>query len=207
MSINQYSWILTAQKLQAIAQAGLEFCHNDFDRDRYHQIREISTEIIENFTEYEKQEVVDLFASATGYPTPKVDVRAAIFKENRILMVKEKADGKWSLPGGWADQHLSLSENLVKESLEEAGMDVSASKIIAVLDRNRHNSPPIPHGCYKIFVECILHGGSFSKNTETLDAIFFSLDELPQLSEERNTREQIEMCFRALSEDWKAIFD
>lgn len=205
--MNKYKWIETAQRLQAIAQAGLEFCHTDYDRDRYRQIREISVEIIEKYSEYEHQEVVDLFASATGYPTPKVDVRAAVFRDNKILMVKEKIDGRWSLPGGWADQHLSLSENIVKESFEEAGVEVIPGKIIAILDRNKRNFPPIPHGCYKIMVECIYEGGSFSKNTETSDAGFFSLDDLPPLSEERTTREQLEMCFEARSSDWKVLFD
>lgn len=205
--MNNFKWIETAQRLQAIAQAGLEFCHTDFDRDRYKQIREISTEIIENYSSYEKQEVIDFFASATGYPTPKVDVRAVIFKDDEILMVKEKVDGKWSLPGGWADQHLSLSENLVKESFEEAGVDVIPGKLICILDRNKRNYPPIPHGCYKIFVECILQGGSFSKNTETSDAGYFTLDTLPPLSTERITREQLEMCYEARSDDWKVLFD
>jgi ADP-ribose pyrophosphatase YjhB (NUDIX family) len=205
--MKKYKWIETAQRLQAIAQAGLEFCHTDFDRDRYEQIRQISVEIIENHSEYEEQEVVDLFASATGYPTPKVDVRAVIFNDDKILMVKEKVDGKWSLPGGWADQHLSLSENLVKESYEEAGVEVTPGKLISILDRNKRNYPPIPHGCYKIFVECELKGGSFTKNTETSDAGYFSLDEIPPLSTERITKEQLEMCFEARSSDWKVIFD
>jgi ADP-ribose pyrophosphatase YjhB (NUDIX family) len=205
--MNKYKWIETAQRLQAIAQAGLEFCHTDYDRDRYEQIRQISVEIIENYSTYEKQEVVNLFASATGYPTPKVDVRAAIFKGDKILLVKEKIDGKWSLPGGWADQHLSLSENLVKESFEEAGVEVTPGKLISILDRNKRNSPPIPHGCYKIIVECTLLGGSFTKNTETSDAEFFSQDDLPPLSKERITEEQLEMCFEARSTDWQAIFD
>ncbi|MFW5644768.1 MAG: NUDIX hydrolase, partial [Bacteroidota bacterium] len=130
-----FEWINIARRLQSIAQAGLEYCHSGYDRDRYHQIREISIEIMKNFTGHEKEEIIDFFTSADGYPTPKIDVRAAIFHEDEILLVKEKIDGKWSMPGGWADQHLSLSENLIKESLEEAGVDVAPGKIIAILDR------------------------------------------------------------------------
>ncbi|MBE0653652.1 MAG: NUDIX hydrolase [Bacteroidales bacterium] len=202
-----FQWITIAQRIQAIAQAGLEFCHNDFDRDRYKQLREISTEIIENHTKYSKQEIIELFATETGYPTPKVDVRAVIFRENKILMVREKLDGKWSLPGGWADQHLTLSGNLVKESFEEAGAVVEPGKVIAILDRNRGNYPPIPHGCYKIFVECKLKEVVFTDNTETSDAGFFSPDSLPELSTERITQEQIKMCFEARREDWKVVYD
>lgn len=202
-----FQWITIAQRIQAIAQAGLEFCHNDFDRDRYEQLREISTEIIETHTKYSRQEIVELFASETGYPTPKVDVRAVIFRENQILMVREKLDGKWSLPGGWADQHLTLSGNLVKESFEEAGAVVEPGKVIAIIDRNLGNYPPIPHGCYKIFVECKLKEVAFSDNTETSDAGFFSPDSLPELSTERITKEQIIMCFEARRENWEVVYD
>jgi ADP-ribose pyrophosphatase YjhB (NUDIX family) len=207
MTKKQYNWLDTASRLQAIAQAGLEFCHSDYDRDRYQQIRDISIEIIENYTEYEQEEIISFFASDKGYPTPKVDVRAAIFKDQKILMVKEKTDGKWSLPGGWADQHLSLSENIIKESKEEAGVNVEPVRIISVLERKRHNTPPIPFGCYKIFVLCHLKGGEFTENTETSDSGYFPFDELPKLSTERNTYEQIRDCFDSQRNDWEVIFD
>ncbi len=207
MAPNNYNWLHTARRLQAIAQAGLEFCHTGYDRDRYQQIRDISIEIIENYTAYEQEEIIGFFASDKGYPTPKVDVRAAIFKENNILMVKEKTDGKWSLPGGWADQHLSLSENIIKESKEEAGVNVEPVRIISVLERNRHNTQPIPFGCYKIFVLCNLKGGEFTENTETSDSGYFPLNDLPTLSSERNTYEQIRDCFDSQSNDWRVIFD
>lgn len=192
---NKYKWMETAIRLQAIAQSGLEYCRNEFDLDRYMQIRSIAVEIIENHSSHEKDEIIGFFASDTGYPTPKVDVRAAIFKEDKILLIKEKIDGRWALPGGWADTHLSIKENLIKESKEEAGVDVLPMNIIAIHDRSHHNYPPIPHGCYKLFVECKLLGGEFSKNTETSDSGFFSLENLPELSTERNVPEQIKLCF------------
>ncbi len=207
MSEKSFEWIGIARRLQAIAQAGLEYSHTPYDRDRYLQIREISVEIMKNFTGYNKEDIIKFFTSADGYPTPKVDVRAAIFNNDKILLVKEKADGKWSLPGGWADEHLSLSENLVKESLEEAGVEVVPEKVIAILDRDKHNRPPIPHGCYKIFVECSLKGGQFSDNTETSEAGFFRRDNLPDLSLERNTPEQIEICFNSRKDGWKVLFE
>lgn len=203
----RYNWIDTARRLQAVAQAGLEYCHNDFDRDRYMQIREIAFEILEKHSKHEMDEILGLFASDTGYPTPKVDVRAVVFRDDRILLIREKLDGKWALPGGWADPHLTIKENIVKESREEAGVDVEPLRILAVHDRNLHNFPPIPHGCYKIFVEARLLGGSFEENTETSGSGYFSLDDLPELSTERNVEEQIRMCFERRGNDCGVEFD
>jgi ADP-ribose pyrophosphatase YjhB (NUDIX family) len=202
-----YDWLEIASKLQAIAQAGLEFGHSEFDRERYEQIRRISVEIVSHYTEYGEEKVKNLFASENGYATPKVDVRAVIFKDDHILMVRERMDGKWALPGGWADQHLTLRENLIKEAKEEAGVNVVPRKVVAIYDRKMHNYPPIAYGCYKIFVECELNGGSFRSNIETTGSGFFGLDELPQLSTERNTIDQIEHCFRARAEDYSIPFD
>ncbi|HYW96670.1 MAG TPA: NUDIX hydrolase [Bacteroidales bacterium] len=204
---NTFNWLDVASRLQAIAQAGLVYGHSEFDRDRYEQLRQISMEIMAHYTTYEEDIIKDLFASDTGYPTPKVDVRAAIFKDGKILMVRERLDGKWSLPGGWADQHLTIKENLVKESVEEAGVNVIPKKLLAVFDRKLHNYPPIAHGCYKIFVECEYTGGGFAANTETTGSGFFGLDELPPLSTERNTMDQIEHCFMARETENNIPFD
>ena len=196
MSEDKFQWLDIAIRLQSIAQAGLEYGHNDFDRDRYEQIKMISAEIMGNYGNYSSKKINGLFTHQSGYPTPKVDVRAVIFNSDKILLVKEKMDGKWSMPGGWADQHLNISENLIKESKEEAGVDVRPEKVLALLDRKKHNYPPIPFGCYKIFVKCELLGGEFEGNTETSDSGFFSLDNLPPLSTERVTEEQIHLCFK-----------
>jgi len=195
MEKKEKQWLDIATRLQGIAQAGLEYCHNDFDRDRYKQILAIGAEIMESYSELSKEEILIIFNAQTGYPTPKVDVRAVVFNEGKILLVREKLDGKWSLPGGWADQHLTVSENVEKESKEEAGVEVKSQKILAILDRNTHNYPPIPFGCYKIFVLCELLGGKFQKNTETSDSGFFSQDALPELSTGRVTPEQIRLCY------------
>lgn len=203
----KYNWIETAKKLQAIAQAGLEYCHNEFDRDRYFQIQELAFDILEKHSLHQKEEILELFGNDSGYPTPKVDVRAAIFKNGKILMIREKLDGKWSLPGGWADPHLSLRENLVKESREEAGVEVVPERVLAIHDRSLHNFPPIPHGCYKMFVECRLLGGEFRENTETSDSGFFGQEELPPLSTERNVEEQIRLCFEKKGQNGEVEFD
>ncbi len=207
MKKNTFDWLEVAARLQAIAQAGLEYGHSEFDRERYSQLRQISIDIVGHYTHYENGEIKELFASDTGYPTPKVDVRAVIFKESRILMVRERLDGKWSLPGGWADQHLTIRENLIKEAKEEAGVEIIPRTLLAVYDRKRHNYPPISHGCYKIFVECELVKGDFEANIETTGSGFFSLDDLPPLSTERNTRDQIEHCFKNHGKPNTVFFD
>jgi len=201
-------WLEWATRLQSIAQAGLTFGENSYDLDRYNQIRTISVEIIQEYTGISYEKIENLFTSETGYQTPKVDIRASVFRENKILMVREKSDGAWSLPGGWADVNNSVSESAAKECLEEAGALVKPERIIAIHQADRHYDFPYPYTVYKIFVECRLIDISFRENTETLEACFFALDSLPHLSAERNTREQIEMCFGARkSKHFEALFD
>jgi ADP-ribose pyrophosphatase YjhB (NUDIX family) len=190
-------WLLWATELQSIAQAGLTFGENQYDRDRYQQIRDLSVEILHEYTDMDYNKIRDLFASETGYQTPKVDIRAAVFSDDKILMVNEKIDGKWSLPGGWADVNSSVSESAVRECLEEAGAVVKPKRVVAIHLGNRHNNHNFPFTIYKIFVECELIEYRFAENTETLGSDFFSLDKLPELSTERNTLEQIRMSFEA----------
>jgi len=201
-------WLEWASRLQSIAQAGLTFGENQYDLDRYQQIRTLSVEILQEYTGVSQERIRDLFASGTGYETPKVDVRASVFKNNRILMVREKIDGAWSLPGGWADVNSSVSESAVRECLEEAGARVKPKRVIIIHQADKHYDFPYPYTIYKIFVECELIENSFSANTETLAADFFSFDSLPPLSNERNTREQIELCFKAKNyELFETVFD
>jgi ADP-ribose pyrophosphatase YjhB (NUDIX family) len=194
-------WLEWAAQLQSIAQAGLTFGENQYDLDRYQQIRDLSVEILHEYTEINHEKIRDLFASETGYQTPKVDVRAAVINDNKILMVHEKADGRWSLPGGWADVNASVSESAVKECFEEAGAIVKPKRIIAIHLGNRHNNHNFPYTIYKIFVECELVKYSFRENTETLGSGFFGFDNLPELSFERNNPDQIKMCFEANNSD------
>lgn len=201
-------WLKWASELQSIAQAGLTFGENQYDRDRYQQIRDLSVEILHEYTDMDHSKIRDLFASETGYQTPKIDIRAAVFKDNKILMVKEKVDGCWSLPGGWADVNSSVSESAIRECSEEAGAIVQPKRVIAILHQNRHTDHLYPFTIYKIFVECELVGNSFQKNTETLDAGFFEYENLPELSLERNTPDQIKMCFEAKKcKVFETIFD
>lgn len=201
-------WLQWASQLQSIAQAGLTFGSDRYDFDRYEKIRTIAVEILHEYTDIDYKKIRELFASETGYQTPKVDIRASVFKDDKILMVKEKVDGAWSLPGGWADVNTSVRESTVRECLEEAGAIVIPKRIIAVHLANKHNNPLFPYTIYKIFVECDLVENSFKENTETLEAGFFDADNLPELSFHRNTPGQINMCFEAKKHKvFETIFD
>lgn len=206
------NWLKWAVELQSLAQAGLNYAKDVFDQERYARIREISAEIIAQQSEISLEKVKNLFCNEVGYQTPKMDSRAAVFKDEKILMVKER-DGKWSLPGGWIDVNLSVEENTVKEVREESGFEVKAEKIIAIQDGMKNNLGcglgPSPYGVSKIFVLCSLTGeNEFVPNIETSERNFFALDDLPELSTIRNTKKQIRMCFEAYrSEVWEAVFD
>lgn len=200
-------WLQWAVELQAIAQNGLFYGKDKFDRERYERIREISAEMICCKTDISIEKVKDLFCSDVGYQTPKIDTRAAIFKEEKILLVHE-ANGTWALPGGWVDVNVSVEENTIKEVKEESGLDVRVKRIIAVQDREKHNLPIYAYKVCKIFMQCEVIGGEFVSNIETTGYDYFGLDEIPCLAEEKNNREQIEMCFRAMnSETWEALYD
>jgi ADP-ribose pyrophosphatase YjhB (NUDIX family) len=202
------NWLKWVSELQSIAQAGLTYSTDKYDLDRYQQIRSLVVEILHEYTETDHRKIRELFASETGYQTPKVDIRASVFKDDKILMVNEKVDGTWSLPGGWADVNTSVSESAVRECLEEAGAIVKPKRIIAIHLGNRHNNPLFVYTIYKIFVECELVEYNFKENTETLGAGFFGPDNLPEISFERNTPDQIKMCFEA--KKWtvfETIFD
>jgi len=206
--VKEPSWLIYAKKLQAIAQAGLAYSKDKYDIERFEEIRDISVDILKNYTDIEHKKIEELFANENGYPTPKVDVRAVIFQDKKILLVKEKIDGFWSLPGGWADVDLSLKENIIKEAREEAGVEIIPKRIISILDRKKHNDPPMPYGIYKIFVQCDFIDMKFEKNIETSSAIFFAEGDLPALSTSRNTEEQIKMCFSAKEKEYhETIFD
>ena len=196
-------WLEWAVELQSLAQAGLHYGKDRFDLERYERIRDIAAEMISYKTEIPVEKVKDLFCNETGYQTPKLDTRAAIFQDDKILLVQEN-NGTWSMPGGWVDVDVSVGENVVKEVKEEAGLDVTADLVIAIQDREKHNLPIYAYKVCKVFVLCSVKGGSFEKNIETVGSRYFGMDELPQLATEKNNEEQIRMCFEAYhSENWK----
>lgn len=158
-------------------------------------------------TDLPVEKVRELFCNETGYQTPKLDTRAAIFEQGKILLVREN-DGRWSLPGGWVEVNVSVKENTIKEVKEESGLTVTADRIIAVQDRAKHNSPVYAYGVCKIFVLCSVVGGQFEKNIETTEIGYFSEEELPRLAAEKNNVEQVRMCFEAYrKKDWITWFD
>ncbi len=200
-------WLAWAVELQSLAQAGLTYGKDGFDLERYARIREISAEILAHMTGLPVEKVTGLFCNETGYQTPKLDTRAAVFQEGKILLVRER-DGRWALPGGWCDVNVSVGENTVKEVKEEAGLDVIPWRIIAVQDRAKHNLPVYAYGVCKIFVQCDAAGGQFTPNLETTEARYFPPDQLPPLAEEKNTPAQVALCFEAYRSDtWATHFD
>ena len=201
-------WLKWAIEIQSLAQAGLTYTDNVYDIERYERLREIAAEIIEEKSNISLEKVKDLFCNENGYQTPKIDTRAAIFKDEKILLTHEN-NGTWSLPGGWCDVLESVASNTIKEVKEETGLDVQTIKIIAVQDRNKHNKPIYAYGVCKIFVLCNVIGGEFIENIETTEIKYFSLDEIPNnLAEEKTNNEQIEMCFKAYKDEkWQTKFD
>lgn len=198
-------WLSVAKRIQSLAQSGLAYSENKYDIERYEELRDLSVEIMSKYTDMEIEKVKGLFANETGYQTPKVDIRAVVFKENKILMVKEQLDGCWSLPGGWADIGYSPSEVAVKEVREEAGFDVRPLKLLAILDKKCHPHPPCPYHIYKIFILCEIVGGKIKTGIETSEVGFFDRDGFPNLSVERNTESQIKTMFEFLDNPDKGI--
>ena len=200
-------WLKWAMELQFIAQAGLTYSKDRFDLERFGRIREIAAEIVSCNTDLSFEQVHDLFCLESGYQTPKLDSRAAIIREGKILLVQEMT-GRWSMPGGWVDMDQTIRENTVKEAREEAGMLVAPVKIVAVQDRNRHNLPPHAYNICKVFILCEPIEGKFESNIETVQSGWFPPDRLPQMDADKTTEEQVAMCFAAAeNENWKVLFD
>ena len=196
-----------ARELQSIAQAGLWYGKDDFDRERYRRVREIAAEMMAERTGLPLEKVKDLFCGDTGYQTPKIDTRAAIVADGKILLVRERS-GLWSMPGGWCDYNLSPAENTIKEAREEAGLEIEILRLISAQDRAKHNRPLYAYNIVRLFYLCRAVGGQFEKNIETSESGWFAGDELPPLAEEKCTAAQVRMCLDAArAETWEALFD
>lgn len=201
-------WLDFIIELQSLAQAGLTYGKDVYDKERYERIRDISAEMMSAISKLPTEQVKGLFCNEIGYQTPKIDTRAVIFKDDKILLVHEN-NGTWALPGGWCDVNVSVAENTIKEVKEEAGLDVVVEKVIAVQDRAKHNLPLYAYGVCKIFMLCTVVGGNFEPNIETVGFDYFSEDNLPDLANEKNNIEQIKMCFEAYrgQDKWETMFD
>jgi ADP-ribose pyrophosphatase YjhB (NUDIX family) len=189
-------WLAWARRIQAIAQNGLTYTEGPFDRERYQELRAIAAAMMAAGSATEPERILNLFAQEEGYATPKVDVRGVVFRGDALLLVKERADGLWTLPGGWADVGQSPGEAVVKEIREESGYLTRAVKLLAVDDRDRHGHPPLAWYVYKLFIQCELLGGEPMESIETTGAEFFREDEIPALSVDRVVPSQITRIFR-----------
>ncbi|MCL6601370.1 MAG: NUDIX hydrolase [Paenibacillus sp.] len=198
-------WLSWAKEIQAIAQTGLAYAKDVYDVERYQALRELSVDILANYTLESKESIRLSFANDEGYCTPKTDIRGVVFRDQCILLVREKSDGKWALPGGWADIGLSPSEVVVKEIREESGFETEAVRLLAVMDKKFHNHPPEAYHIYKLFILCQIVGGEAVEGLETSDVSFFAEDELPELSLERNTVEQLHTMFQYLQNSAKPV--
>lgn len=199
------SWI---KELQNLSQCALAYCKDKYDIERFERIREISAEMAAEISDQSLEEIKAAFCAGTGYQTPKLDTRSAVFRDSKILLVQE-ANGNWALPGGWVDYDQTIRTNAAKEVLEEAGMNVEPVRVIALFDHNSRNGTFFPSNVCSAFILCRYISGDFRPNLETVACGFFGLEELPEhLAEGKSNREQIRMCFEACEkENWQPIFD
>ncbi len=188
--------LILAKRVQAVAENGLHYSENDYDRDRYKDLQDISLRMISLVTSQPLETIRVATTENFGYRTPKIDVRCVIFNyQDEILMVKERADSHWSLPGGWCDVGYTPREVAVKEAFEEAGIKVKANRILAIFDKKCHDHPDDLFYTYKIFMECTAEDFNVSTGMETLDVGFFKQEKMPELSTPRNTSSQIDKMF------------
>ena len=194
-------WLEWAKEIQFIAQAGIEYSPDPFDRERFERLREMSAEMMSAMTELPLAKVRDLFCNETGFQTPKLDSRAAIIREGKILLVQER-DGLWSMPGGWVDVDQTISTNLVKETREEAGLAVEVGRLVALHEYSRRNCRrPFPYNIIKAFVLCEPIGEPhLMENPETRAVQWFAPDSLPPLHTGKQTAGQVAMCFAAYAD-------
>jgi ADP-ribose pyrophosphatase YjhB (NUDIX family) len=201
-------WLRIARELRAIAQTGLTFTADGFDRQRYERLRELAALLLAQGSDAEFDSLLHLMRQEKGYATPKVDVRGAAFVDGRILMVRELSDGKWTLPGGWADVNQSAGECVAREIAEESGFIARVLKLAAVYDYQRSGHPPRHiDSIYKMFFLCEITGGAARASEETSEVAFFAHDDLPPLSLGRTTAAQIERMFQHHAADLATDFD
>ncbi len=193
---DQNELLMLAKQVQAIAENGLHYSENDYDKDRYTNLEEISVSMLSLLTDLSPETIRMATPEKNGYRTPKVDVRCVVFNDkDEILMVKERVDSNWSLPGGWCDVGYTPREVAEKEAFEEAGIRVKATRVLAIFDKKCHDHPADLYYTYKIFMECEAENYEISTGMETLDVGFFPQDQYPELSTPRNTVGQIDRMF------------
>jgi len=202
------SILVWARKVQAIAQTGLAFTHDPYDRERYTQLQDLVATLLSSELDIPLSRARAFWDQENGYATPKVDVRGAVFDGDKVLLVRERSDGKWTLPGGWVDVNDAPSDAVVREIFEESGYHANAIKLAALVDKNRHPHPPSVHHIYKLFFLCELTGGTATISNETDAVEFFPLNALPELSTGRTLASQITRMYEhQLNRDLPTDFD
>lgn len=205
---NDMTVLKWARKVQAVAQTGLAFTQDIYDRGRFQELQELAAELVAAELEIPLGEAKSFWKGDDGYATPKVNVRGAVFKGDQVLLVRERSDGKWTMPGGWVDVNDSPSDAVVREIFEESGYRAKALKLAALVDRNRHPHPPSVHHIYKLFFLCEITGGSPATSDETDGVDFFPINALPELSIGRTLPSQIaRMHEHWLNRDLPTDFD
>lgn len=184
------------KKIKSLAEAGLVFNKENYDAERYEELRAISLEMMSILADVKVEQLSDFFLPEADYPTPKVDVRGLILNENKeVLLVKETVDGKWTLPGGWADIGLTPKENVLKEIEEETGFKAEVKRLLAVLDKREYPHPPQTHYVYKLCFLCEITEGSFDPNFDIGEVDWFDINNLPELSPDRILKEQLQTLY------------
>ena len=203
-----FKWLKIAREIQQLAQTGAAFAVTDYEKDRYKRLTELTAEIIEHHTDLEKESVEKILMEHPGYATPKIDVRAAVIKDEKILLVQESTDNCWAMPGGWADVGNIPSEVAIRETKEESGFDVKPLKVIGVYDANRAGGRLEFFHAFKIIFLCELTGGEATPSDETLDVKFFEFNDLPALSLNRTNEKHLnEIKLHLLNPERKTFFD
>lgn len=203
-----FKWLEIAREIQQLAQTGAAFAVTDYEKNRYKRLNEITAEIIDHHTTLEKEAVTKVLMDHPGYATPKIDVRAAVIKDGKILLVQESTDNCWAMPGGWADVGNIPSEVAIRETKEESGFDVKPKKVIGVYDANRVGGRLEFFHAFKIIFLCELIGGEAKSSDETLDVNFFDFNELPPLSANRTNEKHLDEIKHHLSNpERKTFFD
>lgn len=206
---NMHDFLNDIKRLKNIADIGLLYAKDEYDRERYAELNDISLKMMSQLTDTPLSKIADFYAPTVDYPTPKVDIRALVLNEkNQILLARERSDGHWSLPGGWADIGLTAREVAVKEVFEETGLTVSTTRLLAVFDKKCHPHPPQPFYVYKFVVLCNDVSGALKAAHDILAVGYFDIQNLPPLSENRILASQIELVFqKVMHNDLTTYFD
>ena len=207
MISNNFNWLKWTSEIQAIAQSGFTYSNNEFDKERYIRLKEIIAELAAHCSGNKLNDIVNIFTLEQGYATPKIDVRSFILKENKVLLVKERSDNLWTLPGGWVDVNESPSEAAIRETKEETGYDVSAIKLLALWDKLKHDHPPQWPHAHKYFFYCEIISGEPTENVEISEQDFFDLHNLPLLSTHRVTEKQLARLHKLVINPQDTQFD